>query len=161
MGADFLLYTMRAPHFEEGIEREDSTDHARILAIGLKRIETLTPTLEWPSAIEYIFDSVLQLEGPEDDDLDLDSAINAEEATRRWMVDKIIKAAKESLVDALSHGRQTTWIDLGGGVHIVTGGLSWGDSPTEIAPVIDLMDEIGVFDAAISQEEWDSAAVDS
>jgi hypothetical protein len=65
----------------------------------------------------------------------------------------IRERAEEAVAELLGRSRDTAWITIDGKNYIVTGGLSTGDSPTDAYEHVELLDELGIWEEAITPGE--------
>jgi len=60
------------------------------------------------------------------------------------------------VADFLTSGwesRDTATMQLDGNYYYITGGMSWGDEPTDSYPVINLIDALGITEVPFTDEE--------
>lgn len=50
-------------------------------------------------------------------------------------------------------GRDTATLSLEGGYYFITGGMSWGDEPTDSFGIINLIDALGITEVPFTDEE--------
>jgi hypothetical protein len=133
MGADMLLWTMPLRMGEE----PDWTAGAIIVA----KLEA-TPLKDWPE--DYRDRYVQGLEEAEAKAEDKAAAASAEAKQRAKEVADLRKALDEVQQAWAGNHREGTSIQVAGYDILVTGGLSWGDPPTELATAIDRLGMSGV-----------------
>lgn len=159
MSSHFLLYSMRAPHFDADVSRvffEQKPGSVALRALGEARLRQLVTEIVWPSQGEYIFEDLLGLDN---------RALPTTSATTRdewWglhndaILERAITALHELIpTEGTNHevARWTCGSDFGSPEYFVSGGMSSGDSPTDACDAIALLDELGVFDAPITAAE--------
>jgi hypothetical protein len=139
MGADLLIAGMAAPwhwgrapwEYQEDIARE--VGHRRIDAFPLEHHQELVDEL----AQNLGLDDDATGHGAEDD------------AEQQALISRIRGALHEALNEVLGERRDVSAIEFGGRTYWLTGGLSWGDSPTEAFDAIAALDSIKLFDEPI------------
>jgi hypothetical protein len=145
MGGDMLLATMVAPHFEGEINIHEITELA--IQVGLNRIEALSWNFTFPGELSYIADVA---------EIELDA--EAEGVSETDVVEQI-KANAISAVKAIVSDfgpRDIITLTINDRDMWVTGGMSWGDSPTDSYPLIMLLDTLDIYDNEITVAEADA-----
>lgn len=60
--------------------------------------------------------------------------------------DQVAEVVTKVVADIMENHRQTSWLCLDDKWYIMSGGLSWGDAPTEACEPIWFVHELGLFD---------------
>ena len=71
-------------------------------------------------------------------------------------VNSIVADKATEVADFLTSGwesRDTATMQLDGNYYYITGGMSWGDEPTDSYPVINLIDALGITEVPFTDEE--------
>lgn len=131
MGADFMVAIAALPHRSDGkhvdltVEQATKIIHSRIAGID--------------DAVLYdLLDLYRGLDGDDTIDKDRDSLL--------WLAGDMCK-------EALGNNRDTTVREIGGRYYLLTGGMSWGDTPTDSFDNVGLMGDLAVFDEPLTPEE--------
>lgn len=136
MGADMLLWTLP---LRNGAEPDWKAGESVV-----DKLEA-TPLKEWP---EDYRDRYVQLEEAEAETVE-DKAADAKKETEQRATE--VKALRQALEDVKQawdgHHREGASIQVAGYDILVTGGLSWGDPPTELATAMDRVGLSGVESA--------------
>jgi len=130
MGADMALAIARAPHYATGVDPQPSETLA---TIGVRRLAAI----DWDSAAEDIGWRL-------DPELDEDSAD---------ITGRLPGLAAEAVNAVLHPRRDIAVVTIADQEYFATGGLSWGDPPTDIFDQLDAVDALGVWDAEITAAE--------
>ncbi len=152
MGADMMLYCV-----------EDPIAYDKAWPLIKHRIENLDE-----STIEDIADSLLHYEAEElweemkdgveikkEDLFDLDNlfVIKLQKMVRQRLEDAVTSIIGGPEKEELSFWRRDlAHMNLGGVAYIFTGGMSWGDLPTEACTELALIEAAGLFDGMGSQD---------
>jgi len=140
MGADFMLYCC-----------EDPTDYKKAMPLIKYRIDNLSNNdldglakdALWHEASEIQADEEAECTLKEEDLWKLNDLTSIK---IRDMVKEKIKAAAEELFGAGSYRRDVASMRLGEIYYLMTGGMSWGDLPTEACDLICLIENSAVTD---------------
>lgn len=124
MGADMMLAMARSPHPADGINPLSTETLVQVTTKRLDRID-------W----QEMAASLLCEEAP--------GAPTAE----------LRKLADEAAAALLQPRRDVTEITIENHAYLVSGGMSYGDAPTDAFDLIDLVDQLGVWEEAITEEE--------
>lgn len=89
-----------------------------------------------------------------DSEFEFDDVPGMELDARLVLRNSIMRALEEVFV---AHNRETVEFELGGRTYVFSGGLSWGDPPTDAYEQIELLDQSGVTSKIITLEEAESA----
>ena len=130
MGADFLFYQMSGPPEPDW----DKVERAIKELAGL-------PLDNWPDEFkEQYLGTIANAEGVPKE---------TEETPQAWAKLRLTPALAEFQLGWTGEHRQGGCFEMPNGQHVMlTGGLSWGDGPTELYNVMMLLDFSGVLNAA-------------
>jgi len=70
--------------------------------------------------------------------------------------EELVAQKADEVADFLTSGwesRDTATMQLDGNYYYITGGMSWGDEPTDSYPVINLIDALGITEVPFTDEE--------
>lgn len=122
MGADLFITAVRAPRYTDG----DLVELADLPAVTAARIADYHTDA---GTVRRIADTL---------DLNEDRVLIVQ--IRELLTDAVAQIAR--------NGRdELTTLTLDGTVWLLTGGLSWGDEPTEVYDAVNLIDLAGLFEA--------------
>lgn len=142
MGADMLIARMRAPH-REGVNPWD-IDLTEAERIGHERIDAY----EMGGLDDDDLDNLsldLGLGGWDIDEVsDCDSADR--EVARKQLVADLRSALHGALTELCGNRRDVAFVTFDGRRYWLTGGMSWGDAPTDAFEWIVAFDWIGLYD---------------
>ena len=132
MGADLIITYTRAPHFATG---EEHVPHEIAARVGLARIAKLDLS-------QFDLDeAALNFGILEDSDYD-------------EMFYAVIREALVRIVTSHIAGRRdVVELQVDGKHYWFTGGMSWGDTPTDSFDEVDLIGIVGLFDQPITAAE--------
>jgi hypothetical protein len=153
MGADFLLYCCEEP-----------TDYEKAKVIAIQRISVMSGAV-----LDDIADDVLWQEADNIKEDFEDKSLSLEEKDL-YKLDELLSEKVRSMVrasleegvsnilgDALLHRRDLTSMKLNGTTWLFTGGMSWGDLPTDSCSILNLIDQAGLFNGMGSLDfDYDS-----
>lgn len=147
MGADLLITAMAAPH-RDG---QDSWDIDMVEAerIGHERIDAHDLAAWSDDDLDNLalnlgvrtWDPYPQSE-PESEPERLDTP-------HQQLITDLRAALHQALTELLGYRRDVTSMDFGGRCYWLTGGMSWGDTPTDSYEWIAALNWIGLFDDAL------------
>lgn len=139
MGADMILAACEVPW-----------DYEKMRPVVLKRIDKLNDDLV-DQIVDCYYDIEMELEEysenisetlTEDDLFKLNNLVHLKK--RKIVARRITEAA--DMLFGTTYSRDVTEMFLGGAYYIFSGGMSWGDQPTESYELISLVSESGVTD---------------
>lgn len=148
MGADMLIAAAAAPHIpDEDTLRRNDPDLLRILEqIGQARIQHLPD--------KTIADVLTVCEISFAENMDVVDGFYDDPETPVDVPEGMIRAAREGLAGfSPFRNREVGSLRRGGRDYFVTGGMSWGDAPTDAFDYILLMDEVDLWEAPVTGEE--------
>lgn len=136
MGADMLIAICRAPH---SVKDKRLTGSNEILQEIKRRVDKIVPD----------DDNLERWADPDSfDDWDWDNYHDSDDDDERR--DEQVAAYHYRLHMAaralLAHSREVTTIEIDRKYYLASGGMSWGDPPTDAYDSIALVDEAGIFD---------------
>ncbi|MBN9605007.1 MAG: hypothetical protein J0G30_00135 [Actinomycetales bacterium] len=148
MGADLLLTSMAAPHLEGsptarigdelaarvGHQRIDQFDLAAWADLDLEELALNLGIREW--------------QDPDDPQPEQYPA-----AARDQLVQDVRAALHAALEAVVGYRRDVAEMQFGGRYYWITGGMSWGDTPTEAYEAIAALNWIGLFEDPIPTTE--------
>lgn len=126
MGADFMCAISTLPHTENCWTLDLSVE-AALSDIAQKRIAAMNSNVVAELAELYI----------------------GEDFEPESLIDEVIKL----IWVALGNSRDTTVREIDGKLYLITGGMSWGDTPTDSFDAVGLMGDLGVWDEPLDEEE--------
>jgi hypothetical protein len=110
--------------------------------------------IAWPTASKD--DALAALAAKTDDELDMlydylkcadpDNPVDA----RQWFSDQLVTFYETMVTYGRERSREVAVWDIDGTSYIVSGGLSWGESPTDACEVIDAVAALNVTDRQLS-----------
>lgn len=142
MGADLLLAAMAAPH--QASKQPWNIDHAEAIRIGHERIDAHDLRSWGEDDLENLALNlgVRQWQHPDDPD---PAHLPAED--QRASLEQDIRASLHAALDELAgYRRDVAELDFGGRPYWVTGGMSWGDTPTDAFEWIAALGWIGLYE---------------
>ena len=151
MGADFLLYCCEEP-----------TDYKKAMPLIEYRINNLSDDdldgiaedILWYDANEIEEESGLGEMGCGLKEEDLWKINDLTSIKVRSMVREKIRAAANELFSNDICRRDVTSMHLHGRTYLMTGGMSWGDLPTEACEIMNLIDHCGITEG-MGQSDFD------
>lgn len=128
MSGEMILAMCPCPDSQVAIPRE------QMIALSHARIDNIP---------DFTFDEELLLEldaweEDEDNEPDLDKARGVARAALHSELDRLFRAPSDVAI-----------ITIEGRSYWVTGGLSWGDAPTDCYSILNVMNQLGVFDTPL------------
>lgn len=161
MGADFVYATCHVPHaaFTKNIDEGSPTMKHLIVNRIIEGLRDghIDPYDVHEAAKQAEYREVAGVDASMIDNLDCAHITDEQLA--------VITAYGNDLAERFAdivESRETGVLTLGGSedptVFYISGGMSWGDDPTDAYPVINELDYLAVFDKPITAEEWDRAA---
>ena len=148
MSADFVIYTCAHPS-NLGLDHDQARSRLKEYALSVDR-EELNAFFEESGQSETLEEAYLEEvgAGPLEhlgDMLDADASIEPDlQWGREQLCSKLLSAYDQTFEDTGS--REIAELSLGGLTFLVSGGMSWGDDPTEAGPLLRRLDWTGVFD---------------
>jgi hypothetical protein len=141
MGADFLLYHCEYPH---DTKLAVSVVERRINNLSRLTLNTIADDVLWRESEEIANSSEHDLK--EGELFNLDELIEIK--TREMVRERIREAATELLRGHHSAPirRDITTMEFGGILYLFTGGMSYGDHPTDAVYYLELVNYSGIFD---------------
>jgi hypothetical protein len=146
MGADFMLWCVEDPI---DYERAKPVIEYRIENLNDEILETIGDELLWYDANEIAEN--IEHELKEEDLYKLNDLSGI--AIRKMVRDRITEAAAD-ILDASVYRRDLAQLNLNGVNYVFTGGMSWGDHPTEAVNPISLLEYSGVTEG-MGREDFD------
>ena len=144
MGSDMLLSGMVAPHFVENIDLDLITKVA--VQVGIDRIHGLIFEVIDDDRLQYLSD-VAETEIEDVSTIDPGSREIAADQIKQKAIEAVRALVQDSGPDDIAvmtmHG-QSYWI---------TGGMSWGDTPTDSFLLVTLLDALDIYDDPITADE--------
>ena len=137
MGADFLLYHCEYP-----------VDWKKAEPIVNRRIEKLNNDVLDDVGENFFWSDIEDIKQEFEDDLkeeDLWKLDNLSAMKVRHFVKDKVKEAVNELMDA-GYRRDVAEVQLNDVLYLFSGGMSWGDTPTEACDTIGIISNSGVFD---------------
>jgi hypothetical protein len=135
MGADMLLYYCEYP---TSYKKAMPTIEYRIENLADKTLNFIAEELLWCEANDLAKD--IEKELKEEDLYKLNDLIGIK--TREMIRGRI----RQAIEDMSDWRRDIACLTLGGTNYIFSGGLSWGDLPTDACEMINLVSDSGVLD---------------
>jgi len=138
MGADFLLYCCEDP---SNYEKAKPLIENRISKIEDDVLNSIADELFWYESEEL--KEEVEDELKEEDLWRLDDLAGLK---IRELIRLKLKDAADDLLDVHNYKRDIAYMTLNGSSYIFSGGMSWGDLPTESCDIINLINMSGLFD---------------
>ena len=139
MGADFMLYCCEAP---ADYKRAMPLIQHRIRSLSDNQLDGIGDDCLWYYTQEIIDEAQAECTLKEEDLWKLNDLTFIK--IRSMIREKIETAADELFGD--SYRRDVATIHLHGRIYLMTGGMSWGDLPTEACDIINLISFSGITD---------------
>ena len=140
MGADFVFSMCPLPSYlNEGVKEEISY---RIKNLPLQNV------IMFLDRFHYNFEEEVEsrINGDfltEDDLFNIDTL---KEKFMRDIVSEMLDEALDEVIYSVDFRRDTATIDLSGKRYVISGGMSWGDNPTEAMSYIEMLEESGILE---------------
>jgi len=135
MGADFMVYCCECP---DDYEKATPMIEYRIANLSNEILDSISEDVLWYDSEEMREEASLEHAHTlkEEDLWKLDDLINIKV---RNMIRGKIKDAVEEVLGGL-YRRDVAYMNLHGRSYVMTGGMSWGDLPTEACDLINLIE---------------------
>jgi len=133
MGADFMVYCCECP---ADYEKAMPMIEYRVANLSNEILDNISDDVLWYDSEEMKEEVSSEHELKEEDLWKLDDLISIK---IRSMVKSRIKDAVEEVLGGL-YRRDVAYMNLHGRSYVMTGGMSWGDLPTEACDLINLIE---------------------
>jgi hypothetical protein len=148
MGADFMLYCCESPRDDK---KAMPFIQYRVDNLSNDDLDTLAEELLWYDSEEIASEVEAECNLTKDDLWKLDDLVNIK---IRGMVKEKVMEAAEALFGESAYRRDAAEVSLHDRIYMMTGGMSWGDLPTEACDIINLIAHSRVTDG-MSRPDFD------
>jgi hypothetical protein len=135
MGADFILCHCEFPRLDD-LATHQLVEH---------RINNLSQSTLDSIADDILFYEATEIENKTEHSLKEEELFNLDELIKIKIREMVKEHIKEAANELLRFRRDTWEEDFSGILYLFTGGMSWGDQPTDAVQHINLVEYSGIF----------------